>query len=465
MGRPIQASDEKEPNVYQDHHDIRQTIDKTTRYIRSRFLDSHPTGGWRQFLNEGGPPSVTGTACVLTTLARVGVTRGDDQIQKGLRLLTENMRADGGWSKPELNDHLSLSLVTCLALNAYNALGFNAAHTPVHAGVNWVVHAPNSDGGWGAISRDGQSNVTATSYAIRTLCQNQEVPGAPIALQHGIEWLREQQTPSGSWGIDLATEPTVAHTSHAIEALLEAGFTPSDLTSAQEWLLAELRPPFTPWVEHYNFSHDLLKTSSSNLKSSRLSWTHLPSERCLLALLKLGVDPTSDIIQSLLHDLSARYSDDGYWLVKSVPGTAPAWAVLEAIAGIRLYGERLDQLKHYTHLRRTTEIIERRLEELTETSSILAQDVIGLTSRLDHLESQLVLHRRSLRVAYSALQRTASSTRARVVMAVIVTGVVAFLYMTVWSPADPASERAIGIATILATSIAVITLIARKGHS
>src|SRR5580700_10493811 len=76
-------------------------------YIRSRFIETAHGCGWPQFLQEDGVPSSTGTACITSSLVRLGVSRRDPQLTAAADFLRADRREDGGWSKPEFSDHLS----------------------------------------------------------------------------------------------------------------------------------------------------------------------------------------------------------------------------------------------------------------------------------------------------------------------------------------------------------------------
>jgi hypothetical protein len=55
-------------------------LQDTCKYVRSRFIKTADSGGWAQFLQEEGAPSSTGTACITTSLVRLGISRWDPQL-------------------------------------------------------------------------------------------------------------------------------------------------------------------------------------------------------------------------------------------------------------------------------------------------------------------------------------------------------------------------------------------------
>ena len=123
------------------------------KYIRSRFIATTHGGGWPQFLQGDGPPSSTGTACITTSLVRLGISRRDPQLIAAADFLRADQREDGGWSKPEFGEHLSLTLISCLSLHALAAVGITSGDPVADHGLRWVENAQNPDGGWGQIAR------------------------------------------------------------------------------------------------------------------------------------------------------------------------------------------------------------------------------------------------------------------------------------------------------------------------
>jgi hypothetical protein len=463
VSQDLGKAQEQQRGVEADADKVSWMLKSAITYIRSRFITIESHGGWRQFLQEDGTPSVTGTACAISSLTRIGVRPSDDQLRAGANLIVAHLRQDGGWSKPELDDYASITLITCLALNALNALGMGPLHASVEAGLQWLVNAQNRDGGWGGIARDDQSNVTATAYCLRVLTTRENFGGyASTSIERGVDWLIKQGGNAGGWGITANSPPTLAHTSHAVEGLTAAGYAKSDLARARDWLLAELKTtPLTPWVEHYNFSGQHARALPRQLRSSRLSWTHLPAERVLIALLKLGVDPTSDALSNLVRDIFARRLEIGYWQVPTVPSTAPAWAVLEAVNALSLLMEGFDRVRDVVAFRETTRILATRVSNLEASSSVILDQLAGLARRLDDMDKARA--RLTLTVKHvKAVLRVVTSAAGRVVATLAGTAAIVVLYSLNWSKGDGAGTKAVGIATIVAPGIAILALIGLK---
>lgn len=337
-------------------------------YLHARFKYTTKTnqmrsGGWSQFLQEADePPSVTGTACILTAMIQAGDPKPSELIILGKQYIVINMRDDGGWSKPSLNHLYSTTLITCLATRALIETGQALSSGPIEKGVNWLLIAQNRDGGWGNLARDNQSNVTCTSYALRLLTRVLGVyPGVESAVTQSQEWLITMRNPDGSWGMQKNESGTSAHTSHAVEALLDCGADKSILFSSRKWLLANIHNN-AQFSEHY-----LVPLERGKRVTERLTWTHLSEERALIALLKLNVSVSTPEVQAIILRILARQVNGTYWRIDNVPGSAPSWAILEAVSSLRLYLDNLRQEglmaeMSSTIAQLTTEINEQRVQ-------------------------------------------------------------------------------------------------------
>ncbi|MDG4808859.1 terpene cyclase/mutase family protein [Micromonospora sp. WMMD1120] len=383
MTEDLWTFDAKMLGVTMELDRTRRELDSVAKYARSRYIGASPGGGWRQFLDEGGQPTVTGTACVVQSLALIHEGRRDYQMDGAGQYLVDVVQADGGWTKPELEGRICLTLTTCLVLGALVSLGGHAQDA-IAGGAAWLRRAQNPDGGWGNLPKDQLSDVTCTAYAIRTLTLvGQHHDGVQASVGAAAEWIRRRRLPGGAWGSRTGRSGSLAHTSHAVEGLLAAGAEPSTLDESREWLLREVTDRSNPWLEHYHYSEDY---PSDLPVGSRLTWTHLPAERSLIALLKLGVDPMDDIVHSLVADMRARHVDDTYWSVATVPDAAPSWAVLEATSGLILYRDRLEKSGQLSVVRAVIRELTDRLADVTSTASAATDDLAALTDRVAMLE-------------------------------------------------------------------------------
>jgi hypothetical protein len=271
----------------------------------------------------------------------------------------------------------------------------------VLGGLDWLVAAQNEDGGWGNAARDGHSDTTATSYAVRSLTIDVDARlrfGAAVAA--GAAWVERQRDEQGAWGIRRGAVPTVAHTSHGAIALTAAGRPLESLHASRAWLLEQAGTgPLAAWMEHYS---DFPRGSATRtgepggaqpgaegvaMRSERLRWTHLPAERALIALLALGVDPTEEAVLRVARDTMGRHHEGSYWRVDSMPDAAPSWAVLEGVDALARYRRRLEEVGHISSLRKANADLVAEIAELRLGNSSLLSAVEQLSARLAALES------------------------------------------------------------------------------
>ncbi|MEV5719751.1 prenyltransferase/squalene oxidase repeat-containing protein [Amycolatopsis mediterranei] len=399
-------------------------------------------------------------------MIEAGVNRADEQVQAGHSLLVAKARADGGWSKPELESAVSLTLVTCLALQAGESLRLDHSDPMIQSGVEWLIAAQNDDGGWGNLEQDQRSDVTSTSYAIRALAASDTLAAlCRRELDSAITYLFNQRREDGSWGPDNRGNSTVVHSSHAVEALLTAGCSLKELTETKAWLLVSAATQnFTPWLEQYNLA---VRSSTAprlpeRLSRSRLNWTHLPAERSLIALLRLGVDPASTIVSAAVTNVIERHHRDGYWEIPTVPGTAPSWAILEAVRSLSLYGETIERSRGLVAVRNETNELAVRVAHLEKARQLADDERDEILTRVEALEQQ---RSKLLRLggAVSLIQRIVKSSIFWTILVLLLTAGALWLYVEFWADGSKAGEKAVGVATILASSLAALALVRYKG--
>lgn len=362
--------------IDQDIAQVSADLQEAHHYIYSRFVQRPEASGWPQFLDESGPPTATGTACVASSLIRMGVKRQDVHLIEATDLLCSEQCADGGWSKPGFADHLSLTLVTCLSLHALAALGLFSGHPVVDEGLMWLSRAQNDDGGWGCLASDDLSDVTATAYALRALDMS-HASASPLrqVRERGADWLVRQQNDDGGWGIRHGERSTAAHTAHAVEGM-QAAHMPwacaAALDEAKEWLLTTLpQAPLVPWIEHYQLPASIASGLPRRLHSARLRWTHLPAERSLIALLGLGVDVHHPTVRRLVDDLAQRHEKELCWQVPGVPAVSASWAVLEAVNALSRYLDAVEASRWRTVCQVLTVSVVPRIAELEKAQEEL----------------------------------------------------------------------------------------------
>ena len=344
-------------------------------YIRKRGIRCDPLSdgsvpvGWSQFLQEEDmPPSVTGTACILSSMLLCGQNKRSELVVSARDFILQQVRDDGGWTTPRYQQQLSLTLATCLALMALLNAEEPPSSGPVKDGINWLLQAQNTNGGWGCASYNTQSDVTATAYAMRTLARVASFYSeSEAAIARGQKWLLEIKNPDHSWGRWRDKPGTLAHTSHAIEALLAAGESAKMHRLTQDWLIANYK-------DNRQFQ-DYLIVEIPNQGTARLPWSHVSCERALIALLKLNTSISEPVIVDSVREVLARQVNGTYWKVEFVTTPGAAWAIWEAVGSLRLF---LDSSK-----REGPRIfLEARVAQLEEDVEKLRKEVKAIKTRL-----------------------------------------------------------------------------------
>lgn len=343
-------------------------------YLKSKFKladlsDSSFGGGWSQFLNEQErAPSITGTAHGIISLIALGESLDSEAIALASRFISNNVRPEGGWSKPDLFNHCSLTRISCLALRALLNVGETFKSSVVVSGIAWLIKAQNHDGGWGNMANDQLSDVTSTSFALQVfshiigLC-----PEGKKAIDQGKTWLLKIKNPDHSWGYNAGKKGTIAQTSEAIEGLLACGVDRSALISTHEWLVRNIHED-SQFVERY-----LINTPS--LKDMSIIWTQVSRERGLIALLRLGSSVTGPEVINSVRKILDRQVNHTYWRSETHPDSEPIWALKEAVISLRLYYDILER--------------DRTAIALSEDLSRLKSDVYSLSARVTRLEDTI----------------------------------------------------------------------------
>jgi hypothetical protein len=427
----------------------------TGQYIRARFMPTPQAGGWGQFLQGDIAPTVTGTACIVSSLGRMGVSRREPQLAAAASFLCAEQEADGGWSKPSFSGQMSLTLVTCLCLQALETVGITTGHAVADGGTQWLRNAQNSDGGWGYTPADEQSDVTSTAYALRALCLDGAGGQFKEAMESGAAWIVQQQNGDGGWGMRLGEASTLAHTAHAAEGLLVAG--ESGLVGdARRWLLARVPgDSLSPWDEHYQVLPNAKALPSVEGRGrGRLRWTHLPTQRSIIALLKLGVDPSDAIVSALVDDLSARHEKGSCWRVQTIPDVTASWAILESVNALTAYQDAMESVKQVVAFREVIRLITPRVQALEAENADISEKLEALTATV------VTLSRRKRPV--QAIRNFVLAPETHLAAVVIAGATLLVLYLSIWSRGSDAGARVIGAATIAAPALALLEMVRRR---
>ncbi len=151
-------------------------------------------------------PDITGR--VLESLAAHALPHDHPAVRRGVEWLVKHQEADGSWYG---RWGVAYIYGTCFALRGLAASGESEREAHVLRAGEWLRSIQNADGGWGesCASYDnggftaGPSTPSQTAWAILGLIAGGDA--GSLSVQHGIEYLLENQRPDGSWEEELAT--------------------------------------------------------------------------------------------------------------------------------------------------------------------------------------------------------------------------------------------------------------------
>ena len=362
-------------NLLEFGQQIANSLSSALIYMRKKFKlvpsseGEMTKGGWSQYIEEQiKPPSITGTACILSSIIRCGENKKSEIVSFSKNFIIKGANEDGGWSKPSLQKYYSLTLTTCQAIRALLDAEQPSTSSPIQKAIEWLLKAQNVDGGWGFLAKDKQSDVTATAYAMQALARVVSVyQEAEEAIVRGQKWLIEIRNPDNSWGRRKVEHGTLSHTSHALEALLASGISHSVCLPTCNWLIANYQNN-RQFLDHYIVIFP-------NGDTERLTWTHISCERALIALLKLNVSLSSVEVVECVNKILERQVNGTYWSVEVTPTPAASWAISEAVISLRLYIDRLEHQGYAVALSSSISKLRKEIKELRER-------IIELESRI-----------------------------------------------------------------------------------
>jgi hypothetical protein len=324
--------------------DLRMRIHKSLLsakdYLFSKYLpDQEGDGGWIQFLEEKNKnivPAVASTSNVLISLIACGGSMPMKILLPSRQFIIKKQQTDGGWSKVDFQNYGALTRITCIALEALHAIGESSDAVPIQNGIKWLNITQNLDGGWGNKSKDNESDVISTAYALRILASIQSLDSKSIS--NARKWLLTNCNHNFSWSERQNQNGTLAHTSCAVEALVSCRTETSELRNSINWLINNIKEPDKNTIldEHYLLG-------DQNGIPKYLQWTQVPLERSLIALLKIGESVNTPLIVQVVEKIINQQINGEYWPGNS-PQKAPGWATKEAVISLRLY---LDYLESY----------------------------------------------------------------------------------------------------------------------
>ena len=197
----------------------------------------NPDSGCREALNL----NVWDTALSIIALTEVGSRYSDNSevIHKATRWLVDHQNANGGWAFSGMRDSTlpsdadDTALATLAIIKA--KLESTEANTAVQHGIEWLKQNQGKDGSWSTY-QPGQGDVgcvSITAHAIEALLAHGECQNY---VDNGIKWLQSNIHKDGYWD-DLWLAKRTYGTACALAALIKAGFkdTP-EITQSVKWL-------------------------------------------------------------------------------------------------------------------------------------------------------------------------------------------------------------------------------------
>jgi squalene-hopene/tetraprenyl-beta-curcumene cyclase len=170
-----------------------------------KFLNQVPFADHNAMLD---PTCADITGRVLEALAAQGVSGSHPAVRRGVNWLVRNQEPDGSWYG---RWGVAYIYGTCFALRGLAASGENDREAHILRAGEWLRSIQNADGGWGescasydnGIFTGGPSTASQTAWAILGLIAGGDVNS--LSVQHGVEYLLENQATDGSWAEELAT--------------------------------------------------------------------------------------------------------------------------------------------------------------------------------------------------------------------------------------------------------------------
>ena len=170
-----------------------------------KFLNQVPFADHNAMLD---PTCADITGRVLEALAAQRLPNSHAAVRRGVEWLIRNQESDGSWYG---RWGVAYIYGTCFALRGLAASGESDREAHILRAGEWLRSIQNADGGWGescasydnGVFTPGPSTPSQTAWAILGLIAGGDANS--LSVQHGIEYLLEQQGPDGSWQEELAT--------------------------------------------------------------------------------------------------------------------------------------------------------------------------------------------------------------------------------------------------------------------
>ena len=165
-----------------------------------RYLTKTPFSDFGETLD---PPSADVTAHLLEMYGRLGYTKDDPAVARGLKYVISEQEEDGSWfGRWGVNYVYGIGAV----LPALEAIGEDMSQGYIRRAVMWLLIHQNEDGGWGEscgsyvdsnLRGVGPSTASQTAWALLGLVAAKD--HGCEAAQKGLLYLAETQRNDGTW--------------------------------------------------------------------------------------------------------------------------------------------------------------------------------------------------------------------------------------------------------------------------
>jgi len=155
------------------------------------------------------PPTADLTGRMLELMGNFGCSTEHPQAQSALAFLKQEQEPEGPWFGRWGVNYI---YGTWYVLIGLEAIGEDMSQPYIKKAVNWLKSKQNMDGGWGETCESyydrtlmgcGPSTASQTAWAILALMAAGEVHSK--AVEHGIQYLLNNQNPDGTWDEDAFT--------------------------------------------------------------------------------------------------------------------------------------------------------------------------------------------------------------------------------------------------------------------
>jgi squalene-hopene/tetraprenyl-beta-curcumene cyclase len=238
--------------------------------------DVAPSGWAFQYRNDHYP-DVDDTAVVVMALQRIDERAYQDPINRAVDWVVAMQSNNGGWGAFDAdNTHTALNHipfadhgalldpptvdVTARCIGMLVQLGYDRSHPAVHRGIEFLKREQEPNGSW--FGRWGTNYIYGTWSALSALNAAGEDPSAPYIMR-AADWLESKQQADGGWGescdtywherVDAGVPPLPSQTAWALLALMAVGRLESEtVRRGIEFLIRSFDHNVGWQDEHYN---------------------------------------------------------------------------------------------------------------------------------------------------------------------------------------------------------------------